>query len=187
MRQRDERYEAQDKHKAKADPLYEKKPVGSPQKIRLYRPEDFQVSEDQSHCICPAGRKLHSNGSGCTINGRSAHKYTGSQAGCGPCDHRHQCLRHPERTAVRQVAIFKKNQHSPNEVLEAMKQRIDSPEGRRRYSQRIGTVEPVFANIRHNKRLNRFTLRGRHKVGVQWRLYCLVHNIEKLAGCDLKR
>lgn len=44
---------------------------------------------------------------------------------------------------------------SPNEVLEAMKQRIDNPEGRRRYSQRIGTVEPVFSNIRHNKRLNR--------------------------------
>lgn len=21
----------------------------------------------------------------------------------------------------------------------------------------------------------------------QWRLYCLVHNIEKLAGCDLKK
>jgi hypothetical protein len=73
------------------------------------------------------------------------------------------------------------------DLLQAMKQRIDSPEGRRRYSQRIGTVEPVFGNIRHNKRLNRFTLRGRHKVGVQWRLYCLVHNIEKLAGFDLKR
>ncbi len=36
-------------------------------------------------------------------------------------------------------------------------------------------------NIRHNKRLNRFTLRGREKVDVQWKLCCLVHNIEKLA------
>lgn len=190
MRQRDERFEAQGQHKAKGDPLYEKKPTGQRpqgQKIRLYRPEDFKVSEDQSHCICPAGRKLYSNGSGCTINARQCHKYTGSQSGCGPCEHRSRCLRHPERTAVRQVAIFKKNQNSPNEVLEAMKQRLDSPEGRRRYSQRIGTVEPVFGNIRHNKRLNRFTLRGRRKVGVQWRLYCLVHNIEKLAGCDLKK
>lgn len=25
------------------------------------------------------------------------------------------------------------------------------------------------------------------KVGTQWRLYCLVHNIEKLAGYDLKK
>ncbi|MCA3091470.1 MAG: transposase, partial [Rhodocyclaceae bacterium] len=55
-----------------------------------------------------------------------------------------------------------------------MKQRIDSLEGRRRYSQRIGTVEPVFGNLRHNKRLNRFTLRGLNKVGTQWRLFCLV-------------
>jgi len=39
-------------------------------------------------------------------------------------------------------------------------------------------VEPVFANLRHNKRLDRFTLRGRTKVHGQWQLYCLVHNIE---------
>jgi transposase len=108
MRQRDERFEDQGKHKAKGDPLYEKKPTGAPQKIRLYRPEDFQVADDESHCTCPAGHKLYSNGSGCTINGRSAHKYTGSKAGCGSCEQRHRCLRHPERTAVRQVAIFKK-------------------------------------------------------------------------------
>ena len=59
--------------------------------------------------------------------------------------------------------------------------RADSPQGRRLYSQRIATVEPVFANLRHNKRLSRFTLRGLGKVGTQWQLFCLVHNIEKLA------
>jgi hypothetical protein len=70
--------------------------------------------------------------------------------------------------------------------MQVMKQRIDSPEGRRRYSQRLGTVEPVFGNLRHNKRLNRFTLRGLNKVGTQWRLFCLVHNTEKLARCELQ-
>ena len=147
MRQRDERYESQGKHKTKGDPLYEKKPTGqTPQKIGLYRPEDFKQAQDASHCICPAGQRLYSNGSGCTVNCRSCHKYTGSQSSCGPCARRHLCLRHPERTAVRQVAIFVKGQASANQVLQAMKQRIDSPEGRRRYSQRIGTVEPVFGN-----------------------------------------
>ena len=61
------------------------------------------------------------------------------------------------------------------------KARIDAPEGRERYGQRFATVEPVFANVRYNKRLDRFTLRGRTKVNGQWQLYCLVHNIEKLA------
>lgn len=49
MRQRDERFEDQGKHKAKGDPLYEKKPTGSAQKIGLYRPEDFRVADDQCH------------------------------------------------------------------------------------------------------------------------------------------
>ena len=39
----------------------------------------------------------------------------------------------------------------------------------------------VFANLRHSKRLDRFTLRTRPKVNAQWNLYCVVHNIEKLA------
>ena len=62
-----------------------------------------------------------------------------------------------------------------------MKQKIDTPEGRKTYSKRLGIVEPVFGNIRSQKRLDRFTLRGRTKVNIQWMLYCLVHNIEKLA------
>jgi hypothetical protein len=48
-------------------------------------------------------------------------------------------------------------------------------------ARRFATVEPVFSNLRHNKRLDRFTLRGRKNVDGQWRLYCLVHNIENLA------
>lgn len=62
-----------------------------------------------------------------------------------------------------------------------MKRAIDSKEGKVRYGRGFATVEPVFGNSRHNKRLDRFTLRGRKKVDTQWKLYCLVHNIEKLA------
>jgi len=62
-----------------------------------------------------------------------------------------------------------------------MKRKIDSDEGRRLYGRRIATVEPVFANLRHHKKLDRFALRGQAKVDTQWKLYCLVHNIEKLA------
>ena len=45
----------------------------------------------------------------------------------------------------------------------------------------LATVEPVFGNLCANKRLDRFTLRGRAKVDGQWKLFCLVQNIEKLA------
>ena len=53
-------------------------------------------------------------------------------------------------------------------------------------------VEPVFGNIGTNKRLHRFSFRGKRKVQGQWQLYCLVHNIEMLANygtgrIDVKR
>lgn len=94
---------------------------------------------------------------------------------------REQCLRHPERTEIRQVAFFEKHQNSPLQYTERMKRAIDSERGRKLYGRRIAIVEPVFGNLRYNKRLDRFTLRSQPKVNTQWNLYCMVHNIEKLA------
>jgi hypothetical protein len=49
-------------------------------------------------------------------------------------------------------------------------------------TRRFATVEPVFGNLRYNKRLSRFTLRGKAKVDGQFKRYAMMHNIEKLAG-----
>jgi transposase len=179
MRKRDARFADQDKHKAKPDPLYDKASGGK--KKRLFGPKDFHYDEEDKVCICPAGEFLYQNGSQVVIQGREAVKFTGAQRVCGPCPLRDQCLRHPDRTPVRQVVFFTGKTNKSNFHTERMKRKLDSDEGRRRYGQRIATVEPVFANIRYNKRLNRFTLRGQKKVDTQWKLFCLVHNIEKLA------
>ncbi len=61
-----------------------------------------------------------------------------------------------------------------------MHARIVAPAGRELYGQRFATVAPVVGNLRANRRLDRFTLRGRAKVNGHWTLYCLVHNIETL-------
>lgn len=49
-------------------------------------------------------------------------------------------------------------------------------------TRRFATVEPVFGNLRYNKQLNRFTLRGQAKVDGQFKLYAIMHNIEKIGG-----
>ncbi|EWH08033.1 transposase, IS4 family protein, partial [Catenovulum agarivorans DS-2] len=81
----------------------------------------------------------------------------------------------------RQVSFSIKNTQKPN-YTDWMKHRVDSEKGKHIYSHRMSTVEPVFANIGTQKRLSRFSLRGQSKVQSQWQLYCLVHNIEKLAN-----
>ena len=179
MRARDERFADQDKHKAQPDPLWDK--TASAKKERLFGPKDFTYDQESKVCICPAGEFLYQNGSQVVIQGRQGVKFTGAKRVCGPCPLRDQCLRHPERTAVRQVVFFTGKNHKPESHSAQMKRKIDSPEGRARYGQRFATVEPVFGNLRYNKGLDRFTLRGRTKVHGQWQLFCLVQNIEKLA------
>jgi transposase len=179
MRGRDERLADQAKHKTQPDPLYDK--AHPTQNAGLFRPADFTYDPVANTCICPAGQLLYSNGTNCTTHGRTHHKFQGNQTSCLPCELRAKCLRHPNKTKTRQVAFFDKHQASPLPYTQRMKEHIDSDEGKRLYGQRFATVEPVFGNIRHNKRLNRFTLRGQTKVDAQWKLFCLVHNIEKLA------
>jgi IS5 family transposase len=179
MRQRDERFATQDRHKAAPDPLYDKSK--SEKKATTYQPRDFTYDAESKTCVCPAGRSLYSHGGG-VINGYAVVRFQGAQRDCVPCAHRQHCLRTPEKTKTRQVAFFRGKVGTAIENHSArMKQRIDSPAGRIRYGERFATVEPVFGNIRYNKGLDRFTLRGKTKVDAQWKLFCLVHNIEKLA------
>jgi transposase len=181
MRRRDERFSEQARYKALPDPLYDKAAAGNKGTGNKFRPADFSFDRAANVCICPAGKKLYSSGSACTTNGRRHHKFKGTKRDCVPCELRDRCLRHPERTEIRQVAFFEKDRNSPLPYTERMKQAIDSERGRRLYGRRLAIVEPVFANLRYNKRLDRFTLRTQPKVNTQWNLYCLVHNIEKLA------
>jgi hypothetical protein len=40
-------------------------------------------------------------------------------------------------------------------------------------------IEPCFADIAYNKKMNRFSLRTKLKVNIQWLLYCMARNIGK--------
>ena len=180
MRKRDERFKDQARYKATPDPLYDK---AHPKKTaKTYRPSDFTYDPDVGTCVCPAGKSLYQNGANCQHNGRLAVKFQGALRDCLPCTQRDQCLRKPETTKTRQVCFFReKASDGKTRYTDLMKQAIDSERGRVLYGRRFATVEPVFGNIRYNKGLDRFTLRGQKKVDTQWKLFCLVHNIEKLA------
>ena len=69
-----------------------------------------------------------------------------------------------------------------------MRKKLATEEYQAKYARRIQIAEPVFANIRYCKGLDRFTLRGKEKVNGQWLLYCMVHNLGKcLDGYNERR
>jgi len=183
MRRCDERFAEQKTHKVKPDPLHDHSGTsGKPAKRDArFKPIDFDVDPTTRCCLCPAGKSLYGNGRDCTINGYHAMKFQGAKQDCQPYALRAQCLRTPEQTITRQGSFFLSRRDGGEHRIEQIKTRIDSPTGRRRIGQRWAAVEPVFRNLRGNKRLDRFTLRGRGKVEGPWKRYCLVHNIEKLA------
>jgi len=177
-RKRDPRFATADRHK----PTKPDAPFAKPKKPPShFQNTDFQLSKDQRHCICPAGKRLARQTARVTVDDFDLMKFRGSHSSCGQCVLRSKCLRHPERTPFRQVAFFLgRTQSRPERYLTKMKRKIDTEQGRYQYSRRLGTVEPVFGNIRHTHRLNRFSLRGKDKVNGQWLLFCLVHNIGKV-------
>ena len=146
-----------------------------------YTSPDFHYDAKTHTCLCPAGKKLYSNGRALNLNGYETLRFRGAKQTCLPCDQRHLCMKDPDKTQTRQVAIFVgRSKLVPPSYLDLMKRKIDTPQGRYQYSRRMGIVEPVFAHICSALRLNRFSLRSRKKVDIQWKLYCLVHNLLKI-------
>ena len=65
-------------------------------------------------------------------------------------------------------------------TLVAMKQKLQTDEGRAVYAQRKQTVEPVFGIIKNVIGFTRFSLRGHAKVSGEWSLVRLAYNVKRL-------
>jgi len=176
FRKRDVRFADAGRHRRSVDKRKER----YKSKKRWFSVEDFKLDDRTGKLICPAGHGLYvKNRNFTTADGYKAIAYQATKTACRDCQLRSKCLRNPN-TVSRQVHVFYGKR--PGSITDEMKRKIDTEEGRRIYSKRLGIVEPVFGNIRACKRMDRFTLRGHIKVNIQWMLYCLVHNIEKIAN-----
>jgi hypothetical protein len=169
-----------DNHFRQRDPRYGRKPTGRSHNPRLpksgkFTSDLFTHDAKLNQYICPAGKRLGHDGKK-NNHGHLGHMYRNKIGDCISCHLQTQCL----RKGAKSRSIFIVETPKSKTFSEKMKALIDSPEGRELYSKRMGIVEPVFGNITVNKRLNRFHYRGKAKVNTVWKLYCMVHNIEKI-------
>jgi transposase len=67
-----------------------------------------------------------------------------------------------------------------NGLYELMRRKLSSERGRKLYAQRKITVEPVYGQIKYNRRIDRFMRRGRAAALSEWRLVAATHNLLKL-------
>lgn len=158
-------------HKKKAQPVY-------------FTQDDFKFNKRWLKCVCPAGEELSLRRVSDNGYGKETAYFEGRLLQCRNCPLKTQCMKNPASAdhrhgAGRQVSFIIGQVRNKRSYTDWMKERIDNPHGKQIYSHRMSVVEPVFANICTNKGLNRFSLRGKVKVQAQWRLFSMIHNIEK--------
>ena len=158
------------------DPRFPRRNRRRPHKD-LYGVEDFRLDAGRKVYVCPNGKELKLNATGYRVKRFEGRRYMASLRDCRNCTLSARCL----KAGAKRRRLYIVDRIVERDWLGEMRKKIDSPEGRAQYARRMGIVEPVFGNITVVKRMDRFTLRGREKVRVQWLMYAMVHNIEKIA------
>jgi len=165
-----------DRYFRRRDPRYATQKRYWPKK-KKFALEDFKYHEPKDQYGCPNGKRLRRNVRELYKDGLVYRVYIAEKKDCNGCTLKLKCL--TGRGAKRKylwvpIAVQLTN------LSRRMAGKIDTEKGRKIYPRRIAIAEPVFANIRTHKRLDRFTLRSKIKVDIQWLLYCMVHNIGKI-------
>jgi transposase len=146
-------------------------------KPSLFTASDFSFDPGKQVYRCPHGKELTCHAHNQINRYRTYDVYHARVQDCTACPLRSLCLSKP--TTSRRYLSVQVDTQQPN-LIDEMKAKIDTEQGKQIYARRLGVVEPVFANICVHKRMHRFTLRSKLKVDVQWRLFALVHNLGKI-------
>jgi len=167
-----------DRYFRRRDPRYTTQKRYWPKRKKFHL-EDFHHDEAADHYVCPNGKRLKVKARELYRDGLVYRIYMAEKKDCKGCTLKLKCL--TARGAKRKylwvpIAVQLTN------LSRRMAGKVDTEMGRKIYPRRIAIAEPVFANIRTHKRMDRFTLRGKVKVNIQWMLYCMVHNIGKIAN-----
>ncbi len=176
FRSRNPLFQNSETYKSEKEKRRHKRRLG---KANQFSSADFYFDNTTMSCRCPAGKEMWLQSKNIKIAGKKYARFTGYLKDCKKCPVWQQCMRKEATITGRQVQ-FVIDSFPFISYGDKMKTKIDSSEGRRQYSKRLGSIEPIFGNITVNKGMNKFTLRGQEKVNTQWQMYCLVHNMEKL-------
>lgn len=143
-----------------------------------FSPADFDYDQKNDQYVCPNQSILRLKDKH-RKKGRKLYRlYVADETACFDCLLRKRCLS-SEKVKRRYYYVY--SDKEAEDLARQMYRKFATEQGISVYDQRAGIVEPVFANTRAQKQMNRFTLRGHTKVNNQWRLFTIIHNIEKIA------
>ena len=139
------------------------------QSEKRYHKSNFQYDQTRDVYICPEGRYLKRYQEMKRQGKPPFIIYRGKS--CKGCAVKEECTKGPARRITRD---------GRENLVEAMREKLRSEEGREIYKKRLYTAEPVLGNMKWNRRRIMMSLRGFEKVRGEFLLMCLVHNVKKV-------
>ncbi|HVH96022.1 MAG TPA: IS1182 family transposase [Bacillus sp. (in: firmicutes)] len=136
----------------------------------LFDRNNFHYDAEKDHYICPHGKALrYANDYIVEERKQKSRVYTCKE--CTACPLKSQCTKSNQRSIYREYR---------EPLREQARQRLDSPDGKKIYNQRMYTIEPIWGNIKFNHKFQMFSLKGKHKVTGEFSLMCTANNILKI-------
>lgn len=150
------------------------------QKLRKkypFRVEFLHYNLEKDCYYCPMGQQMKKVGEGTrkTATGYQQSLTYYQAKNCEGCPLRSQCFKGKGNRRI-QVS------HKLNELKRKAREKLNSEKGIKHRKKRPVDVEPVFGNIKHNKKFRRYNVRGMAKVEVETGLLAIAHNLSKKAG-----
>ena len=141
----------------------------------LFASKCFLPHPDRDVLICPAGRELVFR---TEWSDRSTYRqYMASD--CKSCSFCRQCV--PGGRGNRRV-----NVNVMAEQRQRLIEKLKSPEGKRLFSLRGQSIEPVFGQLKSNRGFNRFLTWGLNGASAEAAIACIAHNVMKCAAKALE-
>lgn len=150
-------------------------------KKNIYRIENLKYDTEKDIFICPQNRELHylEDREYFTGNNYQTNRRVYQCEDCRNCDHRSEC--HKSKNNRKIQVSFKLNAFKDN-----ARKNLNSEKGLEYRSRRCVDVEPVFAQIKHNRNYKRFLRRGLENVNDEWGLLTISHNLIRMNNLNLK-
>ena len=145
--------------------------------VDWFKSDQLEYDQKKDVVYCPAGDPMKRIGetTRLTSNGfkQTLTKYQAKN--CNRCPLREAC--HSQQ-GNRIVDI----NHRLKKLKQQANVKLKSEKGIVYRKKRAADIEPVFANLKHNKNFKRFMLKGLNKVEIETGLLALAHNLAKMAA-----
>jgi len=143
-----------------------------------YHYTNFKYNSSTESYICPEGKRLEywKTRKNKSKTRQWNHKvYKGTE--CASCTKRALCTKSKERELLIDIR---------EPLLQEMRKKLMTEEGKSKYFKRQYTIEPIFGHIKFNIGYRSFLLRGKEKVNGEFKLMSIGWNLKKLLQMKAK-